>query len=564
MNRKKTMITIMAIALIACFVMPCFGSGGQSAPAARTGVDPLLNPTGLPIAKEKVTLSFAACRPASRKNDMKDMPVFQDFERLTNVNISWIEIEEAVWNEKTRLMLASSDLPDAFWSWPIPDNVVMEYGSQGILIPLEGLIENYGHNMNRGMQEVPTLRSIMTFTDGHIYAVPMVNMAPASVQNIMWLNMEWLAQARMNVPKTTEELYNTLKTFKTLYPNTTPFTFMQYDPGGIVHYQHSARSMFGSFGVAYDVRYLMIQPDGTLVYAPSLPGYLEGLRYFNRLYAEGLLDPESFSQTLDQMTAKSKTETGVGLTISHMLNPIHDFGEKPEGYIQTIDDFRTARYQPLPPLAGPSGNQSIWMKWIPGPGDNSGRFMITNVCKHPEIALRWVDLLCDSAEHSNTVRNGPQGIGWDYVDGGRWRVIEYSEQLANPLFDPDLTNHPSNYSVWWWLPSWAAKRVMDPSVQHQIENNPIYSPFMIDPPPNVKFTPQEADRLSTIQVDLFRYTASSYTNFILNGVTNAQWNEYLTRLRNYGMDTYVQLYKTAIDRSGISFGNIQSFHLPNN
>ncbi|MCL2832263.1 MAG: extracellular solute-binding protein [Treponema sp.] len=543
--KKKDVFITLTILLTVMLLTPCFaGGGGQAntaAAPAKIGADPLFNPTGDVLAKEKVTLNFVACRPANFRNGWADMQVIQDLEKITNVHMNWIEIEESAWAEKTRLMLASSDLPDAFYSWPIADNVVQEYGEQGILVPLEPYIDAYGYNITKAFKELPALRPAMTYPDGHIYALPMANIGENG-GNYIWINTDWLKQTGLSMPKTTEDFYNVLKAFKTLHPDVAPFTFTQYTPAGLPHLQQGANNLFGSFGVVYDDRYLMWQ-NNTVIFAPSQPGYLEGLRYFNRLYKEGLIDPESFSQTIEQMQAKTRSDLSRGATVSHMADFIVDLGGRTD---TTMEEYNALRFQPIAPLIGPSGAAPIWRKYISFPIENTGRFMITNINKHPEISMRWVDYSCDNDAHANNLRLGPQGLFWDYMNPEKTKFgMIYSDKI-----NTNLQYNPVNYCVWFWLPSYNTKNVRVPQQEMQsINYENLVKPYAIDNVPSVKFTSDENNTMSGIRVDLFKYVASSFTSFIMNGVTDAQWNDYLAKLKTYGSDTYTQIYQTAVNRS---------------
>ena len=297
--KKKHMLSLaLALAMVICLAAACARDGGpdnspgnspgNTASASKSpepGGDPgmignmYLN--GLPIVKDKVTLRFTAIRSSAHLNAWSEMQTFIDYEELTNVHIDWIEIEEAVWAERTQLMLSSNDLPDAFYSWPIADNIILNYGEQGSLIPLNDLIDTYAHNILKGMSYHPNTRVAMTYPNGKIYAIPMQNIgAQVALQNFLWLNMEWLAEVGMNEPTTTEEFYEVLKAFKAKYPNDIPFTFMQFTPNGLVHMQFSIMNLFGSFGVLDNDRHIMRTASDELVFSPAQPGYLEGLRYF--------------------------------------------------------------------------------------------------------------------------------------------------------------------------------------------------------------------------------------------------------------------------------------------
>ena len=541
------------------------GAGSSSGEPADTGNNGMLGNmylTGYPIVEEKVTLRFTACRWANCKNDFKDMLVFQQYEELTNVNIDWIEIEEASWVETTRLMLATLDLPDAFYGWPIADDVILTYGEQGILLPLNDLIDTYAPNMLFGMEVYPMARPAMTYPDGNIYSVPMQNMsAIVANQNVTWINEDWLNLAGMSMPQTTEDLYDVLKAFKGLYPDQYPFTFQMFAPNGLPSMGQSIVGMFGSWGIHLNDRYVMFNDWGEVVFAPAQPGYLEALRYFNRLYSEGLLDPESFTQTQQQMEAKTRDpeSPGVGMTISNLIGMHTDWSARQQGYTETLEDFTSSfnyetkmsgtRYKPMGPLQVPGAATPIFNPMMTVQGANSGRFAITNVCKTPEVAMRWVDTFCDNVYHANNIRFGPQGMFWDYDQDGDIVQLNPPQDLPGTPYDLDTTFNPLNYCVWWW---WAIDRPQKHAPNNVYNINYVqvlYTPFVTRPAvPPLKFTIDETATLSSIQVDLFTFVNSSLANFILYGVTDSQWDNYLRDLRRYGMDTFIDLYKTGYNR----------------
>jgi len=52
----------------------------------------------------------------------------------------------------------------------VPDNEILKYGSQGIFIPLNDLIDQYAPNFKRVMEENPSAGKAARMTDGNIYS----------------------------------------------------------------------------------------------------------------------------------------------------------------------------------------------------------------------------------------------------------------------------------------------------------------------------------------------------------------------------------------------------------
>jgi len=502
--------------------------------------------TGLPIVKDKVTLNFTVVRPASYKNSWSEMEVFKELEEKTNVHIEFNEISDTAWNEKTKLMLASGDLPDAFYGQPIDDKVVYSYGTQGILLPLEGLIDQYSVNMKKYMADRPELKTMMTSTDGHIYGLPTVaESAFNKLGDIMFINQEWLKNVGMSAPTTTDELYEVLKAFRDKDPNGNgkadeiPFTFSQYQSPNVISGQNSISSLFGAFGVLDSDNHLMVK-DGKLQFVPTQQGYLDGVRFFNKLYAEKLIDPESFAQNAAQQAAKARSKEGVGFTITGLVDNIIDMGDKAKTW--TLEDYKTNRYQTLLPLKGPNGDQ-LWTDGQYLPGFKANTFMLTKDSKYPEVALRWLDYLLDNGTNSLIMRNGLQDKEWQYVDGDKW---------TTPVKDAPAittTTHSPGQATFWLLKDINDRRVNDPKTQNKQNQYVDHQKYMNpEPLPPLKFEDDELSELATIEIDLKKYVESSMVTFIIGGVTDSAWNDYLEKVKSYKADRYVQIYQQAYDR----------------
>lgn len=88
----------------------------------------------------------------------------------------------------------------------------MNLGQDGTIIPLEDLINKYMPNLQKVLKEAPEYKSMITAQDGHIYAFPWIEELGAgkesihSVNDMPWINVEWLKKLGLKMPKTTEDL----------------------------------------------------------------------------------------------------------------------------------------------------------------------------------------------------------------------------------------------------------------------------------------------------------------------------------------------------------------------
>ena len=94
---------------------------------------------------------------------------------MTSILFKFLQIARENWNEKKKLAFASGDLPDVFFSAFLTAQEEMSYGEQGILIPLEGMIEKYAPNIKKCLEENPGVKKSITLPSGNIVALPAIH-----------------------------------------------------------------------------------------------------------------------------------------------------------------------------------------------------------------------------------------------------------------------------------------------------------------------------------------------------------------------------------------------------
>src|SRR5699024_10973892 len=124
------------------------------------------------------------------------------------------------------LDFASGDLDDIIFAAGNSNftaDMEVKYGEQGLIIPLEDLIEEYAPNIQKMFEERPDVKKSITTLDGHIYALPRVVKEGGTSSWYMspfWYNGRWLDELGVDeLPETTEELYDLLVRFRDEDPN---------------------------------------------------------------------------------------------------------------------------------------------------------------------------------------------------------------------------------------------------------------------------------------------------------------------------------------------------------
>lgn len=486
-----------------------------------------------PIVEEKVTYTIA-CELSPNWGNPADGEFWQWLEEETNIHIEWITYLETEADEKFKLLMASGDYPDAFiGALGGDDNDVITYGSEGIYIPLNDLIEQYCPNFNRRVSEgYPDLMKMITCADGNIYGMPTVLYNP-DIYNNTFINQKWLDAVGAEVPTTTEEFEEVLRLFKENDPNGNgeadeiPMTFIFSDWGASDHGPY-----FGAFGYPLSPDYIMID-NKEVKYLGAEESFKEGAEWLGSLYAEGLVDRDVFTQDDSSLAAKVSQGT-VGVFSSWNKTPAGDYA----------DD-----YVALMPLQGPDGEQNTLVEGITGL--YKGRFMITNKCENPEILMQWVDRFYESMEVG---LNATYGIGpdenkaWYYDDNGD--IVfktgddlpeEYERGQQQLPFAPailgdgveDFLGNEEKNEITAEMKQYAGK----------------FEDGTWERWPSVYMTLEEKDDIATTETDLQDYSKNQLAKWIAGeSDVNADWDNYLQELENIGLSHYLEVKQQIYDR----------------
>ena len=157
-------ITGCGSAEVATNVADTAASAGSSADA--------VNKEGFPIVNEQITLRvFGQQGPAHQPWDT--MSMWKKYQEMTNIKLDFTDVLSAEgYDEKKSLMWASDDYDDVFVRAFLTNTEIVKYGTMGILIPLEDMLEEYAPNLSKHIKENPAILSRITAPDGHIYALP--------------------------------------------------------------------------------------------------------------------------------------------------------------------------------------------------------------------------------------------------------------------------------------------------------------------------------------------------------------------------------------------------------
>lgn len=535
----KFVSLLLTASLTASLLAGCGGSGGKDSAKddtqkASDEIPGYLNSETFPIVKEPITVTGFGSKNVTH-NDWDKMLCFTEYEKMTNIKVQWNTPPSQGYVEKKNLILASGDLPDFFMRGGLNPADEVNYGSQGVLIPLNDLIKKYAPNITKRMEEYPEFRKSITQPDGNIYSLPQVEGSIASSVQKMWINKVWLDNLKLSMPKTTDEFLAVLIAFRDNDPNKNgkkdEIPVSDRDKGGGPLRQLNAAWGLGNLGKVMAGNFVDKGPDGKLRFFAKDQKYKEFLEYMNKLHKEKLLDPEIFTQGVPEFTAKGEQ----GLVGTFMINANPEIiGKKHQ------DD-----YVAVPALKGPYGDQ-IWTDINALASD--GSFAITNKCKYPEAMIRWVDYFY-GLEGSKLIRMGIEGKTYHKNSDGSY------------VMDKEITNNPNGLNfpqaIGQYAPGIAGGGVAS-FVFEELEKirlpksvydgTEVLKPYLIESVVKPTFTTEEQEQLNALQSDINTYVKEMQVKFTVGDEPLSNWNNYVNRLNQMGVDKIMKIYQDAYDR----------------
>lgn len=467
------------------------------------------------------TMTFTAFAGMNGDYTLTDNIAMQKSLVDANINIEFTNVLGADLEEKRNLVLNSGEYPDIFIKSYIDAD---KYGMQGVIIPLEDLMRQYAPNLTALLDERDGWQYI-TASDGHVYSFPHVGNQGAS-NPYFWINQKWMNNLNLKEPTSYEELYDVLKAFKEQDANGNGdpndeiplFCNTFCNPLMLMQYQSFPYSAWEKLGII----------DGKLAYVPATEEYKEFLAFVTRLYQDGLMDPNSFTQPHEQQAPTGQS--------GDVLGSFFDAGA-----FLTVGRDRDEDYIALTP----------WDDCLQlSPGISKGGAAITDACEHPEVVVAWLDTFY-TEEGGRLAWMGVEGETYQYNSDGEWEWIlgnghgdDISTVRASSTIQGAQT-HPSVEPEAW---STQMSPSIDPDEAYLGQQARKVWAHGVVPLPNLVFTEEQNAELSVIKTDIDSYI-TEYMAKVATGETTLEdsWDEYIETLKAMGMDRMFEIYQEVYD-----------------
>ena len=548
-NCRRVLAMVLALVTVMALLAGCGGSGNlPGGNNEGTEVDP--STLTFPLA-ETATLKGLTNFPVGSESEPNNRTIFQRLEEQTNVHIEWKAIQSDQWGEKIQLEMSNvKTLPDFVFNAGFGDTDLLKYAKQGVIINLEEYIDKYMPNLSKVFADYPEYKAMCTDEDGHIWALPWIEQLGAektaiqTVGNMSFINTAWLDFLGLPMPETVEEFEATLIAFRdnaaalqkefNIEGDIIPMSCIMNDG------DQDPYILINGFGEGYGDpdrgRHINVTDDLEVVCSATAEGFKKGTEWLHNLYAQGLIDVEAFTQDWSTYVAKGKSGR-YGVCFSWDVANIANLTD----------------WAPLPVLTADVTNLTAQNGSFTS-GFDRGRCVVTAAAENPALVCAWLDQMYAPIQ-------APQNNWGTYGEDDDFDIFVMG---TNDAGEPMLQHAPLGdaspvevreaecvggplaildeyYGVYVTCPDDAQYRLdwikdyYTPDMNHKY----VF--------PNVFMSAEDTKELSNLQADIQKTINAFKSNAVMNGFTDADWDQFLADLDAYGLSDYLAIFQKYVD-----------------
>ncbi len=551
--KKQVAKRILAAAMASMMVLPlaaCGGGGNKVTLNDGTFQEVDASTLAFPLS-EKTTLTGMISYPANTESNPNNRTIFKRLQEKTNVEIEWTAVQSDQWADKISLAMAdTSSLTDFVFTAGFGDSDLLKYADQGIIIALEDYIDAYMPNLKAVFDKYPEYRTMCTDTNGHIWALPWIEQLGAektaiqTIDNMSFINKKWLDFLGLEVPTTVEDFEKVLIAFRDhaseiqaefgIEGDIIPMSCILNDGG------QDPFVLINGFGEGYGDpdkgRHIAVTDDLQVICTATQDGFKSGVQWLHHLYEENLIDPEAFTQEWSTYVSKGKSGR---------------YGVCFSWDVANIDNLQD--WVPMPVLTADTRNLTPQNGSFTS-GFDRGRCVVTAVAQNPALVCAWLDQMYDPFQ-------SPQNNWGTYGEDDEFDIFvlgknDNGEDMLQhaPLGDASPVEVREAECVGGplaVLDEYYGKYVTCPDdAQYRLDwIKDIYTPDMHTKYvyPNVFMSREDTETLSNYQADITKTINAKKSDWIMNGFTDADWDQFKSDLDAYGLQDMLALFQKYLD-----------------
>ncbi|HJW01541.1 MAG TPA: extracellular solute-binding protein [Arthrobacter sp.] len=353
----------------------------------------------------------------------KDWLLFTKIASDNNVTLETTVVPGSDYEQKRSLLISSGNAPEIIAkTYPGQESA---YVSSGAVLPVSDYVDLMPHFQDKVKKwKLEPEIAALTQEDGKYYVLP-------GLHEELWpdyslaFRKDILQKEGISEPKTWDEFREVLRSLKKAYPDVVPFSD-RFNGNSVLNIAGNAFGTVAGWGLVDGLNF--DESAKKFEFGAGTQEFKELLEYFNSLVSEGLMDPESFTQTDD--SAIQKFVSGKSFVIS--------------ANSQNVITYRTSMEQSLG-----KGNFAVGKITVPGgpAGDIIGGSRLENGImlnssvkdKDSFVALiQFIDWLFYSDAGQEFAKWGVEGTTYTKEGGKRVLAKDINFQGLNPAGTKDL------------------------------------------------------------------------------------------------------------------------------
>ncbi|MEK4666887.1 ABC transporter substrate-binding protein [Niallia sp. FSL R7-0271] len=457
----------------------------------------------------------------------KDWLFWEKLKEMTNVTLKPTTVPMSDYPQKRSLLMSSGDSPLIIpKTYPGEESAFV---SSGAILPVSDYIDmmpNFKEKVQKWKleDELEGLRQ----NDEKYYLLPGLHEEVWPDYTLL-MRTDILEENNLEIPTTWDELYETMKKLKEIYPDVIPFsdqfTFNSTLNVAAAGFGTKAGWGFGN-GLSYD------QSKDEFVYAATTNEYKDMLTYFHKLVEEELLDKESFTQTDDQ--AIQKFVTGKSFIINGNSQTIN---------LHRVDMDKTIgkgkyKIQKITVPGGPAGQ-------LMGGSRLENGVMISSKIKESDYfkaILQFIDWLYYSDEGQEFAKWGVEGTTYTKSDGTRKLTEDVNYNGLNPTGTKDLrVDYGFSGGVFAYGGTTELLHSMMSEEEIKFQENMANTKKVIPAEPPIPYTIEDREKATLLSTPLKDFTDQNTLKFIIGSRSLSEFDQFVKELKTQGLDQYLEL-----------------------
>ena len=519
---------IMSLSLIAC------GGGDKKSNSKE------IAEVKFPL-EEKVTFTFMVkgTEGVTFAEDIANNALWKRLEEETNVHIEFQFLGDNP-TEKLSLLVNGNSYGDVLWGGPLINSTeASKYIAAGLLVDLQDyLTEELMPNFMAELEENPNIKNSMTASDGNIYTMPKITGLPGHyVESPIYVNKAWLDKLGLSAPTTLDEFTAMLQAFADKDPNGNGLKDeIPYICATGQSNMHT-EALLGLWGLATkdgtNDSFVQVV-DGEVKFVPATDAYKEAVTYLADIYDKGLMWSEAFTADSTAIQAKLNSETPV------------------VGCFTAMQPTETAYKDDYVCIAPPKveGYEACWY-YHPAFNGSSNQFFVTDKCENVNVLMAWLDYFYDLDVTMEALYGSVEDGRLKKTDDGKYERLVLDEETTAKLNKekPTLSTLLGNFVCSISASDFESRVVLDETQTYAQSNYEIYKDYITTEPwPRPYFSVDDAYDASTYSTDIMYEVTTNRANWIRgNSDINADWDAYIKKLDDLGLQEFVEIMQRAYD-----------------